>query len=127
MKNQQSGFTLIELIVVIVILGILAAVAVPRFVDLSDEADESAVKATAAAMGSAMAMNYAACATGSTECVEVETCGGETGIELLLQNEVPTGYDVKGDIPDCTVTKGSVTANFTGITTEAPASEGTTD
>lgn len=40
MRNriQQSGFTLIEIMVVIVILGILAAVVMPRVMDRPDEA-----------------------------------------------------------------------------------------
>ena len=53
MRNNK-GFTLIELVVVIVILGILAAVALPRFMDATEGAHESAVKGAAGALASAV-------------------------------------------------------------------------
>jgi len=40
--KKEKAFTLIELVMVIVILGILAATALPKFTDLSSEANQSA-------------------------------------------------------------------------------------
>ena len=42
--KQQTGFSLIELVIVIVVLGILAVTALPRFLDVSEEAKNASVE-----------------------------------------------------------------------------------
>jgi general secretion pathway protein G len=54
MKQTQSGFTLIEIMVVVVILGVLGALIVPNIIGRPDEARVTAARADIGAISNAL-------------------------------------------------------------------------
>lgn len=54
--NKQRGFSLIELIIVVVILSLLAVTALPRFVNISEQAEDASVEGVAGGFAAAVGL-----------------------------------------------------------------------
>ncbi|WP_040571924.1 pilus assembly FimT family protein [Shewanella benthica] len=53
-RSRQQGFSLIELVIVIVILGLLAATAIPRFLNVTDDAENASLDGVAGGLATAV-------------------------------------------------------------------------
>ena len=111
MKKQQSGFTLIELIMVIVVLGILSAFALPKFVSLGADARAATVQAAYASIKSVSAMTHASLLAkntpaGASVVVEGGTVAMANGYPTEAAVAAAAGLDVVSDFVAVTPADG---------------------
>lgn len=83
-SKPDSGFTLIELVMVIVILAIIAVIALPKFINLSQDANIATVRSVSGGFKSGINMARAVWATktGSGPAENLPVFGTDTAGEL---------------------------------------------
>jgi len=112
-RNDQRGFTLVELVIIIVILGLIGAVAIPKYYNMVTKAKESAAKGALGGLRSGISIFYANEALNEPEGVpawptlaELETVG-----TVMAQSMPKNPYQLDANAPDSIVTgvtKGTI-------------------
>lgn len=88
-RNTQTGFTLIELVVVITILGILTAIALPRFAALQTEARIAKMNGALASIKAAAVLAHSIQLAQNLAPDTAVTMEGPTG-NIAMKNGYPT-------------------------------------
>jgi prepilin-type N-terminal cleavage/methylation domain-containing protein len=117
--RDQRGFTLVEIIAVLILLGILAAVAVPRYMDLTANAETRAIEAGVAELNGRENMTWAN--------IKLSTAGwvSDAAVFTAMNTDLGTDYtwSVAATAAGGTLQFGSATLALTrtASTTTSPA------
>jgi prepilin-type N-terminal cleavage/methylation domain-containing protein len=102
LNKNQSGFTLVELVVVVAVIGVLAVIAAPKIVGVATDARIASLAAVTSNMTAAMARNYAAREARSSDGEDIGSCGDVT--DLMISQVMPAGYTFVSDDGDVSMT-----------------------
>lgn len=86
-RRNESGFTLVELVIVIVILGILASIAVPQIMGSQQEAQDTALKSTLSTVRNAVEY-YAAQHGSKFPGAKADGLGNNAGTEAAVKSQL---------------------------------------
>jgi prepilin-type N-terminal cleavage/methylation domain-containing protein len=102
--TEQRGFTLIELVIIIVVLGILAAVAIPKYADITSEANEASARSALGALRSGISIYYGntAVTTGNATWPPIDSL---RNIGTVMEHGIPKNpFQADANAPDSIVT-----------------------
>lgn len=97
-KTNQSGFTLIELVVVIVILGILSAFAVPKFMGLEKQARTASVQSLEGSLRSAASLAHSIWLANGLNAATINV----EGTDLAMVNGYPSAGSINSMLQSTT-------------------------
>lgn len=92
MKNQ-SGFTLLELVVVLAILGIILSIAVPNYLGIHENADNNAQEVQAELIAKSLKQEFA------DDFAEVDETASELNVSISGSDEVVVGGKIDDSAP----------------------------
>jgi prepilin-type N-terminal cleavage/methylation domain-containing protein len=89
-KNEQNGFTLVELVIAVALVGVLSIVALPKITGVSTDARQAGLEAMASVLTGISTNNYIMQSSGATGGKTALTCGAL--LADLDGGAFPTGF-----------------------------------
>ena len=94
--RRQSGFTIIEIIIVVIILGLLAATALPRFLAITDEAEDASIDGIAGGFASAVGLVRGQWEVEGRPAGNFSTASGDANMSFVTVDGTRVGINATG-------------------------------